>query len=264
MKRLTIYGMMMLCALSFTFISCGDDKDDDAPTHFSVTPDNVTLYAGQEKQLSATGAIQWSSDNEFVASVDEQGKVTAHHIGTANIFASDGNAMGQCAVTVQPQYNCWATPLMTWRASMSEIAAAETHQLETAKEDKYLVYSYTEGSTQAYVQYVFDNRGLEGINVLVNGTTEFGNIAYFLNERYLYYTQTEAGIYYFIDSNSLETATLAVALGTISEDGNYFTIATYIPQNLPSRPIDAPKRVMSLNKNITAEMLAKLTKEGKR
>lgn len=257
MKRLTIYGMMMLCALAFTFISCGDDKDDDAPTHFSVTPDNVTLYAGQEKQLSASGAIQWSSDNEFVATVDEQGKVTAHHIGTANIFASDGNAMGQCAVTVQPQYNCWATPLFNWGASMNQIRAAESHPLETVA-DRYLVYSYTEGSTQAYVQYVFDDGGLEGINVLADDS-EFNNVAYFLLERYCY-AQENGGRYYFINSTSLDTTTMLVVLSSLTNNGSTVTVVTYCPY----RVVEAPKRVMSLNKNITAEMLAKLTKEAKR
>ena len=244
MKRLSIYGMMMVCALTLTFVSCGDDKDD-APTHFSVTPDNVTMYAGQTKQLSAVGATQWSSDNEFVASVDKNGLVQANHVGAANILASDGNAMGQCAITVQPQYNCWATPLLTWGASMLEIHEAETHQLDTTAE-RYLVYSYPEGTTPAMVQYIFDNRGLECINVVVNGTAEFGTVASFLSERYLFYKQDDEGVNYFINATTLETATMVVRLTTLTSKSNFFTVVTYIC-NVSRSPetYDAPRRALS-------------------
>lgn len=245
MKRFSIYGMMMVCALALTFVSCGDDdKRDDAPTTFAVTPDNVTMYAGQTKQLSAVGATQWSSDNEFVASVDKKGLIQANHVGTANILASDGNAMGQCAVTVQPQYNCWATPLLTWGASMSEIAEAETHQLETTAE-RYLVYSYPEGSTSAMVQYLFDNRGLEGINVVADAS-EYNTVASFLSERYLFYKQDDEGVNYFINATTLETSTMVVALSNLINRGTNFTVVTYICHvSRSSGPIEAPRRALS-------------------
>lgn len=55
----------------------------------------------KEEQI-ATPTVTWSSDNEAVATVDSDGKVTAMGEGTANITATaDGGKTATCAVTVK-------------------------------------------------------------------------------------------------------------------------------------------------------------------
>ena len=76
----------------------------------SVTPDNATDQT-----------VTWSSDNEAVATVDADGKVTAVALGTANITATANDGSGvtaTCAVTVnkvvtinQSDWGSWDTPI---------------------------------------------------------------------------------------------------------------------------------------------------------
>jgi 2',3'-cyclic-nucleotide 2'-phosphodiesterase (5'-nucleotidase family)/uncharacterized protein YjdB len=73
---------------------------------------SLTLYAGESEALTATvkpneatnKAVLWSSSSESVATVDENGAVTAVSAGTATITATtvDGEKTAKCQVTVRP------------------------------------------------------------------------------------------------------------------------------------------------------------------
>lgn len=81
-----------------------------AATGVTVSPDNLELTTGGHSQLSATVApndatnknVSWSSNNTSVATVDNNGYVTAVAPGNATITATteDGGYTDTCAVTV--------------------------------------------------------------------------------------------------------------------------------------------------------------------
>ena len=80
-------------------------------TGVTVTPSSLTLPEGQTHGLTATVSptnatnknLSWSSNNTNVATVDQNGKVTAITPGYANITVKteDGNKTATCYVTVQ-------------------------------------------------------------------------------------------------------------------------------------------------------------------
>ncbi len=80
----------------------------DAPTGLSLDREKASIVEGESLKLKAIvepegfiGAeIAWSSDNEEVATVDAEGKVTAIATGTATITATCGELSASCAVTV--------------------------------------------------------------------------------------------------------------------------------------------------------------------
>ena len=79
-------------------------------TDVSLDKTTLSLDTGKTGQLKATVApanatnkgLNWASDNESIATVDSNGKVTAVKAGTANIKVGtkDGNKSAQCKVTV--------------------------------------------------------------------------------------------------------------------------------------------------------------------
>ena len=81
-------------------------------TGVTVDPTEWEMEVGETKELTATvapaeatnKAITWSSDKESVATVDEDGVVTAVAAGTANITVTttDGSKTATCAITVNP------------------------------------------------------------------------------------------------------------------------------------------------------------------
>ena len=81
----------------------------------SVDPESMTVYlGGQSKQLSAVvtpsnasnPAVTWKSENPAVATVDEEGNVSAVSLGTVKIFATsveNSEISGYCTVEVSAE-----------------------------------------------------------------------------------------------------------------------------------------------------------------
>lgn len=75
------------------------------PRAFTLNKTSVTLYTKGKKiiQLSADteSVVKYTSDNEKVAAVDENGRVTAKKAGTALITASADGYQGTCRIVVK-------------------------------------------------------------------------------------------------------------------------------------------------------------------
>ncbi len=83
-----------------------------AVTGISINQPTLSMTVGESQTLSATVspsnatnmAVNWTSSNSSVASVSQNGLVTANNVGTATITAKtyDGGFTAQCVVTVVP------------------------------------------------------------------------------------------------------------------------------------------------------------------
>ena len=82
--------------------------------------DSAEIVAGESLQLTATVApedamdktVTWSSDNETVATVDENGLVTGVAEGTATITAKAGEKTATCQVAVTPDLEAEAKAIL--------------------------------------------------------------------------------------------------------------------------------------------------------
>ena len=77
-------------------------------TSVTVAPDSVTLNPGDTQQLTTTvlpvdntDTLSYESSDEDVATVSNDGLITAVGVGSANITATSGSCSGVCAVTVE-------------------------------------------------------------------------------------------------------------------------------------------------------------------
>jgi hypothetical protein len=106
----------LLTGAMLALASCGGGSDDPvepkpvAVTGVSLNKTAISLVEGDSETLTATvtpsdaanKAVAWSSSNGAVATVDNEGKVTATGAGTATItvITADGGKTATCAVTV--------------------------------------------------------------------------------------------------------------------------------------------------------------------
>ncbi len=107
MKRL-LFFILVLAGL----VSCVETLDSLIFVEgVEVTPSNLNLQVGGREQIKATIVpsnatdltLTWKSSNASVVSVDQDGFVTAHALGTATISAmTSNNISDQCSVTVIP------------------------------------------------------------------------------------------------------------------------------------------------------------------
>ena len=107
-----ILTAMLTIALCFTACSSSDEPENSeiAVTSVTLNKTTLTLAVGDNETLTATIAptnatnktVTWSSSNNSIATVDNNGKVSAIAEGTATITAkSANNKTATCAVTVR-------------------------------------------------------------------------------------------------------------------------------------------------------------------
>jgi len=79
-------------------------------TSLTVTPTEVTVQRESTAKLTATlepsnatDKVIWSSSDENIATVAEDGTVTGVKVGTTTIIAKCGEFVQECAVTVEPK-----------------------------------------------------------------------------------------------------------------------------------------------------------------
>lgn len=85
------------------------------PDTLTLSKTDFTISAGDPAvKLTATGGsgtYTWYSEDDGIASVDENGMVTAVSIGTINIYATDGKGKGLCIVRVKSVAGTASEPL---------------------------------------------------------------------------------------------------------------------------------------------------------
>ncbi len=191
----------------FVLTGCGGDEEDDAP--LTITPGSLSMFFDGTQQLKASGATSWETGNDFIASVDQNGLVEARHVGSTEIIASNGSKMGKCSVTIVPKYKLYDTPILKWKASKSEIKAAETHTL-SSDNDSELAYLYDNGTVKTAVIYVFEDGGLEVIFAF-NDEDYFPMHAMYLLERYQP-AGVDDGMYVFMDAMDINKSKTLISL----------------------------------------------------
>ena len=85
------------------------------PTKITITPSNTTLKMGQKQKLecvlypsgSGVKSLVWSSSDDKIVTVSQNGEITANTPGEALIYVKASNGVqGECKVTVPwPQYH---------------------------------------------------------------------------------------------------------------------------------------------------------------
>lgn len=173
-----ILNIALLSVLMFATFSCSSNDDEDGPAYLNRV--NVQLYANETEQLKySLGDCSWRSGNSRIASVDGNGLVTAHLVGTTKIFA---NSLS-CQVTVVPRYTMYSEPYMVWGASKSEVRVQMSgYKALTSDDDNMLIYE-GKGKTLAYL-YQFENGKLTSCAFAVSLYNSL-NIVDFLRERYV-------------------------------------------------------------------------------
>ena len=174
------------CTLEFVDI---DSALDIAVESVTVTPKNIGLSTGGETTLSAkvlpenatNKKITWSSSDNNIATVDQNGKVTAAAAGTAKITAAAGDKTGECVVTVSDPDDFEITDgvLTAYNGSDTKViipsGVKEIAANAFSKGTKITELTVPEGVTKIATKAFYGMNALETLNLPASLTTAGGS-----------------------------------------------------------------------------------------
>lgn len=107
------FSLINLIFASLLLLSCDDTKSaaELVPESINITPGSIIIKPEEKQQLRAQiltidkqtiddMVITWSSDNESIAIVDQEGLLTGKSQGTTYILATIGNVQSSIEITV--------------------------------------------------------------------------------------------------------------------------------------------------------------------
>jgi len=115
-------------------------------------------------QAIPPASYHWSSSDEWVATVNQSGRVEAQRIGTTTIRVEiPGGIYAICTVSVFPVYGAWREPELLFGSSLSDIEKAENrvkNEISTSTGGFALIYDGESGSGLQYCIYFFGASGM--------------------------------------------------------------------------------------------------------
>lgn len=151
-----IFSVMLLAASFVCLTACSGDDEEVRPN----------IPAGRDMKVGETYNLgykaQWESSNEYAATVNNDGVVTAVRKGIAKIYSSQENLW--CIVSVTPSYTLYNEPIMQWGISKNSLKS----QKGTPDQVTSTVLSYETGNTIAPLEmYLFENDRLSSASIVV-------------------------------------------------------------------------------------------------
>lgn len=227
MKKVLLAAVFALAGVSF--FSCSSSSSDDEP--FSMNERAITLQKGDKYTITHTGKASWSSEDTFVASVND-GEVTANHVGETAIYAMSGGSKSQCNVTVRGLYNYFREPLCKINATPEDVMRYETRSLDTKRSDRTMLFYYPAMNEDIdVVVYSFKKDKLESAFVAMtmhgNSSQALQMMNRFMSERYLGGIASQG--YVYINAKSVDEASKQVFVSNTISGYEGITAALYTP-----------------------------------
>ena len=229
MKKVLLAAVFALAGVPF--FSCSSSSSDDEP--FSMNERAITLQKGDKYTITHTGKASWSSDDDFVASVND-GEVTANHVGETSIYAMSGGTKSQCDVTVRGLYNYFREPLCKLNATPEDVMRYENRSLDTKKSDRTMLIYYPEMNEDIdIVVYTFENDKLKSafVSMTMNGNASqaLQMMTNFMSERY-FGNGISSAEYVYMNATTTESASKFVYVTNTTPGYEGITAALYIPR----------------------------------
>ena len=226
MKKVLLAAVFALAGVSF--FSCSSSNDDEP---FTMNERAITIQNGDKYTITHTGKASWSSEDNFVASVND-GEVTANHVGETAIYAMSGGSKSQCNVTVRGSCNYFREPLCKLNATPEDVMRYETRSLDTKKSDRTtLIYYPAMNENIDVVAYTFKNDKLESSFVAMtmhgNASQALQMMNNFMSERYIGGIASHG--YVYINAKSMDAASKQVFVSNTISGYEGITAALYTP-----------------------------------
>lgn len=210
--------VILVAAAVVAFSSCKKKELES----ISVLPSTLAMHYDESKQLEAgfspsdleiPPVFVWSSENEMVAEVDQDGTVNGVKVGETNILleTSDKKFNATCKIEITPISNLYKEPVLGFGKNKAFVKDNEPRKLATEIADALLYEG--ENTRIRNVMYSFDGGKLDAATaMLANEVYVAEEAMIYLDERYDYQFVSKGVRFYFKGENK------EIAIGLTVDD----------------------------------------------
>ena len=172
MKKYLLFMLALLPVVFFT--SCS--SDDDSESNFTLDKTELTLFHGESYLLKVSrnsNIPTFISENNFIANVDANGKITGNCVGETVVLVKHKDISKQCKVKVIPKITFIPEPYLAFGDTYENVRNVITKELQDKitqirELDKgFAVYLSIDNSTFIYV-YSFKENKLSSVSIILN------------------------------------------------------------------------------------------------
>ncbi|MCL7987753.1 Ig-like domain-containing protein [Sphingobacterium sp. lm-10] len=187
------FTIRLTTVISLLFLCFACSKDELS----TINESEVRLNYDEEFLFSVGNAsnVEWSSSDEFVGVIEQDGKFSAKHIGETDITAKVGQHIVTAKVIVDPYITDIIVPVLKFGVHSETIKSEETRAF--ISEDASQIRFYGQGSRESRVYYNL-RRGVVDNSVMHFDYSQsiFNILLIFLGERYELLEVTPARLTY--------------------------------------------------------------------
>jgi hypothetical protein len=106
---MTHLKFLLFAVLTFSLLSCEKELLEVENEKITLSNEGIAFI-----KASSGSSINYTSENRFIATVNEKGMVSANHIGETNIIVESDGISVNVPVEVQATYNYSTEPELNW------------------------------------------------------------------------------------------------------------------------------------------------------
>jgi len=154
--------------------------------------DKIVLNVSYSPADALVPAYHYRSSDRFVASVNDQGVVVCHHVGTCTIMVAtaDTRFSTACVIHVKPNNNLFCDPTLDFNLTKTAVKLKETDRTIVYETSTMLVLQGGENPVQQ-VAYRFDENQQLIASVVKLSASVSSDLKDFMTERYDYLPTAE-------------------------------------------------------------------------
>lgn len=181
MKK-NFFPLMFLFAMIINVSSCSDDSS----SNYSLSKKEMVINYHETSNIEVLPSSQgfmFSSENKYIAKVDDAGEVYGVLCGETfiNVSNSKDNFSDKCKVTVVPTITEYRDPCLNFGCNKEEVMAYEKRKIAQKTDNEIAFYGENDGL--GFIVYLFENNKLYSVGLFVNVSNET-KILKHLTQRY--------------------------------------------------------------------------------
>ena len=178
MKTTSLAALFMAAVI---FASC---KEEEKSPEITLEKDSVTLTSGGEFLINASSDydLTYKSEDNYPATVDEKGLVTARYVGETNIVVSNSENSKKVKITVEPKYDICEDLCQYLFKTKSQIVSKFGDNY-TSNENDIFYKDYT--SYVSDLAFKIENDVVRSVLILVD-KSYWPTLEGYLKERYVF------------------------------------------------------------------------------